>query len=199
MVFDMVGNTVVTDPSRALWAPLLAVIMPLALGSVFFLLRSNHSVCLLLGGCFTGRAGPDRSFADWDDDFEMEGRDSTLSPSENPQQSGVPEQSQPNLRLLLMSSFTRFSEVIPPGELQKRPVINKSDESQAPSVGLQMQLRHSRQAGRRSLDLHEPPRLSFATDSSAVTIGTAASATGLETPLLEISESRYTTNELYWA
>ena len=37
-VFDMVGNTVVTNPVRAVWAPVLAAAVPLMTGAAFFYL-----------------------------------------------------------------------------------------------------------------------------------------------------------------
>ena len=44
MVFDMVGNTVAADPRKARWAPLVALLVPLAMGAVFFVYRCSNTI-----------------------------------------------------------------------------------------------------------------------------------------------------------
>ena len=75
MVFDMVGNTVVADPSKALWAPVTAFLVPLVMGAIFRLLRSKllATVC---GGCIGSEQSKNKAALAGDANFGLEGRES---------------------------------------------------------------------------------------------------------------------------
>ena len=76
MVFDMVGNTVVADPSKALWAPLVALLVPLAMGAILFLsLRCKTPVVSCIARLCLKIPAEDKSSAAAaaGDDFGLEG------------------------------------------------------------------------------------------------------------------------------
>ena len=81
MVFDMVGNTVVADPSKALWAPLVACLVPLAMGAAFFLLRLNPVVVTGFAHFLLRRIARGEGSTAAGNDFGLEGRETVFSPA----------------------------------------------------------------------------------------------------------------------
>ena len=175
MVFDMVGNTVAADPRKALWAPLVALLVPLAMGAVFFSSRSHAALVSFFTRFFVAQQAQDRSSAlAVGDDFGLEGRETELSSSVEPgalYRSGITNGPQLNPMLSPDTTTPRSSEAGPHSQsaFGIPPRVERQGSS---SIKV---FRSNSNSLRQSLDRNSTtlfPLLSFIADTAPPTPGT---------------------------